>query len=296
MYREIAKVLNTSLLPAIMASILWSLNPAVISRYGKGLKPVSFTGLRALIALIPLLPLLFSTGFDTGIPLHGWIMIILSAILGPGLGDALYTLSIKKIGGELAVIVSYTYIFFTQLFSYMLIREEIGLNTVAGAVIAFLGIAVATLNPRSYRGGRSSFTIGVLAGLSAGVLWGAATVLIKLSLSYIHNVMLLTLVRLIIITVVMLPLGVFLEGWYETSVLKDVVKASLVTGILGWTFGMYLFIYSINTIGATITSIATSLTPVLSQFTVRFISGSRLRGQNIAGALLVTTGIILTLA
>ncbi|MGC9121560.1 MAG: DMT family transporter, partial [Thermogladius sp.] len=281
-----------SLLAALLASLVWSLNPAVISRYGRSLKPLTFTGLRALIAVAPLLALIPFRPVALNATPYGWLVIALSALLGPGLGDSLYTLSIKSVGGSLAVTVSYTYIYFTQLFSLTMAGETVSLKTALGGVLAFTGIAVATIGSNNSRG-QGKLATGILAGLGAGVLWGLATTLVKISLRFLPDVVSLTVVRLVLIALFLTPAGYVLEGWYDRRSFRDVIKAGLVTGILGWTFGMYLFIYSINTVGASLTAIATAFTPVLSQFTTRLVSRERVALNHVLGSIAVSLGVAL---
>jgi len=277
------------------ASLLWSFNPAVISRYGRAIKPLTFTGIRASIALIPLLPLLFSRNTSLELDLLAWIVIALSAIIGPGIGDSLYALSIKTIGGSLAVTISYTYIFFTQIFSRILANEIVGLKTVAGAFIAFMGIAISVSGKEHSKVvGVKEMSIGFLAGLGTAVAWGLGTVLVKISLRYIPDVVVLTAVRLIIIALSLLLVGYGVEGWYSKELVGDVMKAATITGVLGWTIGMYLYIYAISVMGASLAAIATALTPVISQITTKTISHEKISMRNIAGSIAVTLGVAIT--
>ena len=276
---------------AMAASLLWSLNPAVISRYGRSIKPVSFTGVRALIALLPLLIFLPPRLAGLSVGLIGWLIVVSSGVIGPGLGDSLYTYSIKTIGGSLAVVISYTYIFFTQLFSHLLAGENPGLTTLVGAVIAFTGIAVGVGGARGDVDSRS-LILGSASALGAGVSWGLATALVKVSLKYIPDTLLLTAIRLLAIAATLTPLGYLLEGWYDKTSMRDVLKAGFITGFLGWTIGMILFIYSISMVGASLTAVATALTPVLSQVTTRIISHEKPRAGSIIGSVIVMAGII----
>ena len=276
---------------AMAASLLWSLNPAVISRYRRSIKPISFTGVRALIALLPLLIFLPPRLAGLSVGLIGWLIVVSSAVIGPGLGDSLYTYSIKTIGGSLAVVISYTYIFFTQLFSHLLAGETPGFTTLVGAIIAFTGIAVGVRGARGDVEGRS-LLLGSASALSAGVSWGLATALVKASLRYIPDTLLLTAIRLLAIAATLIPLGYLLEGWYDKSSMGGVLKAGFITGFFGWTIGMLLFIYSISLVGASLTAVATALTPVFSQVTTSIVSREKPRAGSIIGSIIVMTGII----
>jgi len=278
-------------LAPIVASLMWSLNPAVISKYREHIKPVLFTGFRALTALASLIPfaLINSHGFP-GFTEAGLAVILASALLGPGIGDASYTKAIQLLGGSLAVIISYTYIFVSQFIAAVFLNEPLRLPVVAGSLTAFLGIVLASSNGN---GGRFNVK-GVAYSVVASISWGLATSMIKVALLY-ADTLTLTVMRLGFIAVFFIPAGLIVEGGPGKGDSKPLIKASLITGVLGWSIGMLLFIYSINKLGVSATAVATALTPVLSQLTVKLLSREKPTLRTVGGALLISSGIIISL-
>ncbi len=275
-----------------VASIMWSLNPAVVSRFRAFIKPFTYTALRAVAAILFLTPVvtLGGIGIQDG-SLSALIVIVLSAIIGPGLGDALYTKSIQLIGGSLAVLISYTYIFVAQVIAAVAIGEPLRYTLIAGSMTAFAGIAVALL--RSEETSKLDLK-GLACAVGAAILWGAATVMIKIALAYADTLS-LTFVRLLVIAITFFPLGLALEGLPPRTHMRPLLIASSITGVLGWGIGMYLFVYSIFAIGVSATAIATALTPVLSQMSTKLIAGEKPRLRQVLGALLISIGIFLSM-
>ena len=271
---------------AILASLLWSLNPAIISKFSRDIKPLSFTGLRALIASLPLI--IFLTGLSVEFNI-GLLVAIISALLGPGLGDTLYTQAVRFIGGSLAVVISYTYIFVATGLSILFLGERGGLTTLLGAVLAFTGIVVST--GFTSRNSVKSFR-GIVYATCAAIAWGFGTLLIRIALNY-YNFIHLTAIRLLTVGVVFTLTGIVIEGKIGENSRRNFLVAVLITGILGLTLGALLFTYAIWSTGVTATVIATSLTPILSQWTTRIISGEKTHLNTIIGALLVALGIII---
>ncbi|MEM0325862.1 MAG: DMT family transporter [Desulfurococcaceae archaeon] len=280
----------------VIASLLWSLNPAVISKWAKNSPPLLFTSIRALLAasfLLVVLALLRTAGLTLGTVAYNTnslnnttvlLLIVLSAITGPAIGDAFYVKAIQKLGGSLAVVLSYTYIFFTGLFALLLHIEYPTTWMILGGVLAFTGVVVAVSS--------NSFTFritGIAYALLAGVNWGLATVLIRLVRDYVDPVT-LSIIRLAIVFLVMIPLSILFREAHRLS--RDLLIATSITGILGWGVGMVLFIYSIYRIGPSLTAIATALTPVLSQVTTRIIASERISPRVFLGSFLVMLGII----
>lgn len=271
---------------------MWSLNPAIVSRFRAFIRPITYTALRAILAVLSLVPMALLNGVEiqSG-SLYPVAVILLSAILGPGLGDAFYTRSIQLIGGSIAVLLSYTYIFVAQIVAAITVGEPLKHTTIAGSALAFLGIAVAVL--RSGEKAKLS-SRGLAYAVAAALLWGIATVTIKTALLYADTLS-LTFIRLLVIAVLFLPVGCALEGLPPKKHLHPLLIASSLTGVLGWGVGMYLFVYSIYAIGVSATAIATALTPALSQISTKLIAGERPGVRQAVGAFLISVGIALSM-
>lgn len=277
------------LLIPVVASIIWSINPAVIYKFAKNSPPLFFTAIRALFAMLIICLLVFHNGsYLYNPPLLIWIIMIISAVLGPGVGDAAYTRAIQLLGGSLAVVISYTYIFFAQLFSTLLVGEVITSNALVGGLVAFTGIIIATYNGEVKVNKR-----GMFFAISAAMGWGLATVLIKLVQEYFDELT-LTLYRLI---VVFISVRILSSIAREHRVLtRGFLFAALITGIFGWGVGMVLYIHSIYLLGISATVIATAMTPVLSQIVIRVVAGEKPSMKTIIGAVFVALGIVIYVA
>lgn len=276
----------------LAASMMWSLNPAIISKYRSYITPLVFTAMRAVIAATFLGPAVLSRGIDlTDMSIYGIAIALVSAIIGPGIGDASYTRAIQLVGGSMAVIVSYTYIFVAEVLAAYTMGENLRLGVVSGSIVAFIGILVATIQNM---GNSRISPKGIVYAAMASLSWGAATVMVKLALTYLDTTT-LTFIRLVTIAAAFLPLGMTLEGLPRREVVGPLLTAASLTGVLGWGVGMYLFIYSIDTIGVSATVVATALTPVLSQLSTKILARERPGIRNITGAILIATGIALSI-
>lgn len=283
----------TELVAPVLASLVWSLNPPVVSRWAKNAPPALFTSIRALMALVFLVavvvPFSESVELDTRVlkdlPATVLLVAALSAVLGPGLGDAFYVKSIQVLGGSLAVTIGYTYIVFTGIFSVLLGVEGYSILKLAGALLAIAGVSAALL------GENYSLRLkGLAYAVLAAICWGMATVLIRLMRDFIDPLT-LSIVRLSVVFAVMLLTSLLMRE--RLVVNRGFIIATSITGIMGWGVGMVLFTYSIYRIGPSATAVTTALTPVLSQATSRLIAGERPTVKILLGALLVASGIFL---
>lgn len=279
----------------VIASVLWSLSPAIISRFSKHIRPVTFTGLRALIASATLSLATFLSGGVrvSGLSTYVLAIAILSAVIGPGVGDVFYTKSIQLVGGFLAVVLGYTYMFVAQAIAVFFLGESMRTGLLIGSFLAFAGVVVAvrggsTIERRGARSWR-----GVAYALITSVSWGASTSMLKIALSFADELT-LTILRLATISVIFLPAGLLYEGRPPNSSVKPFLLAASITATLDWTLGMYVFIHSINLLGVATTVVITALTPVLTTMTSKTVAREKPSLTNVAGALLTSAGIAIT--
>ncbi|ABN69804.1 protein of unknown function DUF6, transmembrane [Staphylothermus marinus F1] len=274
-------------LSALTASSIWSLSPGLISRYGKGVDAITLNMLRSLHAVFVLFFIFLLTINDRWFVPEGILIVYISAFFGPLLGDTLYIHSIKHIGGGNAVSISYTYIFFAQLYSYLLYGEQLRIQLILGSFIAIIGVYLV------YSGQRNDIKIiGFLAALGAALSWGMGATLSKLALNYGDPVT-IALLRNLSTTISLLPITynsvkkVFLD--------KEVQITAFITGGIGFGIGMTLFLTAINTIGVSATVLATSLTPVLGRILAKYIAGEKPSPKTYLGTIITSTGIFIGL-
>ena len=272
---------------ALTASMIWSLAPGLISRYGGKTKSTVLNTLRAYYASIILLIYILSTLNNRWILIKGIPIIITSAFFGPLLGDILYIKSIKRIGGGNAVSISYTYIFFAQLYSYILFNEKITIFMIIGTFISLLGIYV------TYSGEKQKLVLkGLIYAIGASLSWGMGATLSKLALIYgdpvtvafVRN--LFTALTLSIFTYKYLP---------GTLKLKGVQLTAFITGGLGFGVGMTLFLTAISLVGVNATVLTTSITPVLGRILARIIAHEKPSTRAYLGTLTTSLGIFIGL-
>lgn len=237
----------------------------------------------ASLFISSLLPML-GEGLYVNLSLPVLLLIILIALTGPG-GDVAYTRAIQMLGGSLAAVISQSYIFFAQLFSAALVGESLTPSSIASSVLAFTGIVIAVRgNDRS-----SMNKGGVLLALLAATSWGFSAVLVKYIQPHIDAIS-STLLRLLAASVLLLPISRLSGEKFRLT--RGLIITAAITGILSWGVGLTLATLSIYMAGVTSTVIATALTPVLSQVTTTLLARERLSRRVIAGAVLVSLGIV----
>ena len=272
------------ILYAVIAAVLWSINPALIKRFGKGVSPIGLNFLRSLMA-IPFLAIAVQVfGFYIVPKPIGFVYILGSALIGPGIGDIAYIRSIHLVGAGRSITIGYTYVVIAQFLAIVFLGESITYRLVIGTIAAVAGVYVVF---SEYSDGDSSRYSWI--ALVPAFAWGLGSVVNKLALEYTNSVS-LGLMRAIILPVF---LGFLVRDRIEVLARKEVLLLALTTGGLGYGVGIPLFLKAIELSGVTVAVLATVLTPVLGRILSSFIANEKTGLKGYLGTLLVVLGIVI---
>ena len=241
--------------------------------------------LRSFFAVLTLLFILPVIHVSFTFSLEAILITFTSALLGPLAGAILYIKTIKLMGSGNAVTISYLYIFFAQLTSYVMLREKPAPTLYIGSLIALLGVYIV------YRGeSRVMSRSGIFYGLAAAILWGVASTILKIAANY-GDPACIALIRNLFALLVLLP---FAYGEARIVIRdKGVLLAAIISGSLGLGIGMWLFIYAMNMVGVSVTVLVTSLTPILTRILSVYIAGEKPTRKAYLGTVVTSTGILL---
>ncbi len=271
------------ILYAVIAAVLWSINPALIKRFGKGVSPIGLNFLRSLMA-IPFLAIAVQVfGFYIVPKPMGFVYILGSALIGPGIGDIAYIRSIHLVGAGRSITIGYTYVVIAQFLAIVFLGESITYRLVIGTIAAVAGVYIVF---SEYSDGDSSRYSWI--ALVPAFAWGLGSVVNKLALEYTNSVS-LGLMRAIILPVF---LGFLVRDRIEVLARKEVLLLALTTGGLGYGVGIPLFLKAIELSGVTVAVLATVLTPVLGRILSSFIANEKTGLKGYLGTLLVVLGIV----
>ncbi len=270
----------------VLASVLWSLNPAMISMVMRGTTRSSFyaNAVRNAFAL-PLLGLAaYLTGFKAVYTPVSIGLLLATTLIGPGLGDYVYTEAIRLTGASLATPIGYLYILVAQAIAWSL-GEHATYRLFLGGILAILGVWLVS---EGWRVRRASIKGALLAGLSA-FSWGVSTVIIKLLLEYMEVVEMM-FYRVLILA----PLLYALYRASSPSQPLDRKGIAILglSGILTYGVGLPLFTYAIKVVGVGYSVLPTALTPVLTQLTAAYMAGEKLSAPRLAGSIVTVAGIV----
>jgi DME family drug/metabolite transporter len=130
-------------LAALGAAISWAIAPILYRKALSNTKPISANIVRCAANAVVLLAVLAAFGLVdvlAGLPLWVLAAVVISGILGLGIGDTLYMFGLKSIGVSRAVPLASSYPLFSLLWSVFLLGQPLLLTALAGAVVILVGI------------------------------------------------------------------------------------------------------------------------------------------------------------
>ncbi|WFO75824.1 DMT family transporter [Desulfurococcaceae archaeon MEX13E-LK6-19] len=271
---------------ALLASVLWSLNPPIIKKFGYGISSIALNAMRAFMAMLFLVIIVIVYGFNVVFTPMGLLFILGSALIGPGIGDIMYIKSIRAVGAGRAITIGYTYVFVAQALAVVFLGEKITVGLVIGSFLALCGIYFVYLEGNdlevSYR--------NLLMALIPAIAWGIGSVVNKYALFYADPIS-LGFIRAIVLSLVLLP---FSSREIKKGVKsRRIVLVALVTGGLGYGIGIPLFLKAVDIVGVSVTVLATTLTPVLGRILSVVIAKEKIDLKGIIGTSLVILGIVI---
>jgi DME family drug/metabolite transporter len=289
-------------LAALGAAISWTVSALL---YGKALqeaKPLSANIIRltatsafliALLAVLGKFSVLASLETDT------LILAGVSGIIGLGIGDTLYMVSLKSIGVSRAVPITCTYPLFTIVWAIFLVGEPVTLSIVFGAVAIVFGIWLLSREKnRANRGAEKKIlSKSVAIALTTAIIWSIGITMVNIAMKEapdLDHAYTLNILRVIAAAALMTAASPIIDrtpGF--TRIGKKNVIAIIIGGIVALGFGWFLLTYSfIHTLEAQAVPIS-STTPLFSTFLGAALLHEKLTAKGALGAIIIVFGVFL---
>ena len=151
--------------------------------------------LGVFISLMGAPPLLFTGLVITGEWTHlinlnysGFLFFSLAGITHFLLGRTLHWYGIQIVGASRASVVARSQIIFSPLLALIILAEGLGVTDIFAAVAVLIGAILISLSTSEYKMVQKRRAVeGIVASLSASMLWGASPIMIKMGLAQINS-------------------------------------------------------------------------------------------------------------
>jgi drug/metabolite transporter (DMT)-like permease len=271
-------------------SLIWGTTWLGIKFALTGFPPVTGSGIRFLIAGAVLYAIAFATRVDLrrhAPPLH---LVLVLALTMFGINYALTYIAETHLASGLVAVLFGTMPFFIYALAHVMVNERITRRTIAGALLAFGGVAAISLTG-DIRGGLPF----VLAALVASASSGYANVYLK---RFADGEPLATLPPAMLVAGVGLTVGGLLTEHTDLhrALALEPLLALGYLAVFGSSIAFYLNHWLLQRIDSGIVGLSALIIPVIA-VTVGAFFGHEIFGvRDIVGALLVLAGISLALA
>ena len=167
-------------LAGLLSALCWAATGLLVRAHGSGFSPVTINALRSSIAALVFLVAWPWLGEVGPIPLTALALLVVSLLVGLGLGDSLYFAAIPRIGVARALPISMSYPVLTALLAVVLLREPIGPLSAVGIGATLAGVYLVASPARGAEPERTSepaaYWGGVAMAVAAAVSWSISTV------------------------------------------------------------------------------------------------------------------------
>jgi drug/metabolite transporter (DMT)-like permease len=197
-------------------------------------------------------------------------------------GYSLQTQGLAATSAANSGLITGLYVVFTPLLAAMLGRRRPAPGVLAGAVVAFVGLALLSAGDRFTLQRGDALTVGCAVAY-------AFHIVVLARVAPRHPVVPLTAVQVLVTAVLSLGAAAATEGFPLPT--APVAAALLLTG-LGVSAGAYLLqVWAQTIVGPSRTAVVLALEPVFAAAVAAVVAGERLTGRGWTGASLIVVGI-----
>lgn len=287
---------------ALGAAISWTVSALLYAKALLETKPVSANIVRLTVTGAVLLAFLAVTGLLgvlTSLSASVVVLAGVSGIIGLGLGDTLYMVSLKMIGVARAVPVTCTYPLFNLLWLALLGGEPVTWSLALGAVVIVWGIWLVSLGGGSGASGSRQNVLGkgLVVALATALLWSFSIAMMGLAMEETPNLtdaLAINTVRVLAVAVSLAACAPFVDRGLGFLRLRKRTVAALVSGGivalgLGWFFLAYSFTNTLQSRAVPISS----TTPLFSTFASILLLHEKINAKNLLGSVVIVVGIFI---
>jgi DME family drug/metabolite transporter len=292
-------------LAALGAAICWTASAILYKEALSKAKPISANIMRCVstsIILVAFLTAIGKSAILTSLPADAVVLACVSGIVGLGFGDTLYMVSLKRIGVARAVPITCTYPLFNLLWAVFLVREQVTLLAVLGAIMIILGIWLLSQKKETQANGKKNknLAIGVACSLATAVIWSISITMIDMAVKENRNLdyaLAINTIRVTAIAISLLASAPLIDREFGFLKMQKKTSAALIFGgIVALGFGWFFLTYSfVNTLESQAVPIS-STTPLFSTLSAIIFLHERVTTKNVLGSLLIVVGIFLIFA
>ena len=169
---------------ALTAAFLWALSSVVYSLLGRKIPPLQLNFLKGIIAIALLfLTILWQGKISVDFSRSPVIFLVLSGIVGIGLGDTAYFSALNKLGARRTLLMETLSPVMGAFLALVFLGEQLNINSWCGILLTLLGVAwvISERSPVSIQSDRV-WQQGIFWGIIAALTQAIGSVLSRFAL------------------------------------------------------------------------------------------------------------------
>jgi drug/metabolite transporter (DMT)-like permease len=289
-------------LAALGAAISWTVSALFYGRALQEARPISANIIRLTLTgsiMLLFLVVIGKLSILTGLPSEVAGISALSGIIGLGVGDTLYLVSLSRIGVARTVPITCIYPLFTLVWATFLEGEPITWAVVLGAVVIVGGIwllgrdtQASTVDTKG-----KPLVVGVILALLTAILWSISITMMDVAVTEtpdLDHALAINTMRVIAIAAFLFVASPLIDRKLSfLKVPKRTVMALVAGGIVALGLGWFFLAYSLVQVAQSRAVPLSSTTPLFSTLASVYLLREKVTARTALGALMIVFGIFL---
>jgi drug/metabolite transporter (DMT)-like permease len=281
----------------LTAAFLWAITTNVYKSQSDEATPLAISTLKtwislAVMSVLVIMPFRATPFF---MPSGAIIYLAASVTIGLVIGDIAYLTAQERIGVSYAFPIAATYPIATYAIAIFTVGEEILLTRFSGVILAVFGVILISLEQRSienHEGTENLSHLGIALALVTALCWATGSILLQIGVADVDPID-ANFVRMVFGAGIIAPLylGATRRGMPKPT--RRATKIVLAAAFFGMAWGSLLYTYAVKLIGAAISSVLGSISPLFAlPISIIFLK-EKFSYKSIIGALMTVIGVIL---
>lgn len=166
---------------ALITALSWACAVILFKKSGEKVHPLGLNLFKSTLAAVLFIPTMYIVGDSLfrPAPLEAYILLLVSGILGIGISDTLFFMSLNALGAGLSAIVDCLYSPFIIALSFLWLGESLDTWQLVGVMMILSAVLTVTREGRSHPADKRRVLLGIIWGALAMATSAVGIVMIK---------------------------------------------------------------------------------------------------------------------
>jgi DME family drug/metabolite transporter len=291
-------------LAALGAAICWTIAAVLYREAVLHTKPISANIMRCActsLVMVASLAVIGKLQVLTSLSAYAVVLAGASGVIGLGLGDTLYMVSLKLVGVARAVPITCTYPLFNLLLAVFLQGETVAVQVVFGAVAIILGIWLMTREVRKTEKGlqKENLVRGIVLALVTAVVWAISITMIDMAVTLpeagtLDGALAVNTLRVSAVAIFLLASAPLSDKQFSfLKMPKRTIVTLIFGGIVALALGWFFLAYSFLLIPEAQAVPISSTSPLFAAVAGIVLLHEPATTKNVAGSIIIVLGVFL---